>query len=76
MWRRDGSSEDELYIQCNRETTQKIPLTQIDSDDSENQPLITKSASKIRYNKRNVARKSIARKTNEPRNTLTPQMAQ
>ena len=89
MWRRDGSSEDELDIQYNRETTQSILLTQIDSDDSENQPLITKSPSKVThselhfsigdktkkiiYNKRNVARKSIARKTIEPINTLAPQ---
>ena len=89
MWKRDGSSEDELDIQYNRENTQSIPLTQIDSDDSENQPLSTKSPSKITaselhfsigdkttkiiYNKRNVARKSIARKTKEPRNILAPQ---
>ena len=90
MWRRYGSSEEELDIQYNRETTQSTPLTQIESDDSENQPLITKSPSKITpselhfsigdkttkiiYNKRNVARKSIARKTKEPRNTLAPPM--
>ena len=43
MWRRDGSSEDELDVHYNRETTQSIPLTQIDSNDSENQLLITKS---------------------------------
>ena len=89
MWRRDGSSEDGLDIQYNRETTQSIPLKQIDSDDSENQPLITKSPSKITpselhfcigdkttkliKNKRNIARKSIARKTKNPRNTLAPQ---
>ena len=89
MWRRDGSSEDELDIQYNRETTLSIPLTQVDSDDSENQPLITQSPSKITpsefhfsigdkttkiiYNKHNVARKSFNRKTKESRNTLAPQ---
>ena len=31
------------------------------------------NTTKIIYNKRNVARKSIARKTKEPRNTLAPQ---
>ena len=86
MWRRDGSSEDELDIQYK---TQSASPTHLDSDDSENQPLISKSPSKISpseihfsigdkttkiiYNKRNVARKSIARKTKEPRNTLAPQ---
>ena len=35
---------DELDIQYNQ---QSVPLTQIDSDDSENQPLISKSPSKI-----------------------------
>ena len=71
-------------------TTHKaLPPTHIDSDDSENQPLISKSPSKISpselhfsmgdkttkiiYNKRNKARKSIARKTKEPINTLAPQ---
>ena len=86
MWRRDGSSENELDIQYN---TQSASPTHLDSDDSENQPLISKSPSKVSpseihfsigdkttkiiYNKRNVARKSIARKTKEPRNTLAPQ---
>ena len=86
MWRRDGSSENELDIQYN---TQSASPTHLDSDDSENQPLVSKSPSKISpselhfsigdkttkiiYNKRNVARKSIARKTKEPKNTLAPQ---
>ena len=86
LWRRDGSSENELDIQYNTQSTSPTPL---DSDDSENQPLIYKSPSKITpselhfsigdkttkiiYNKRNVAPKSIARKTKEPRNTLAPQ---
>ena len=86
MWRRDGSSEDELDIQYK---TQSASPTHLDSDDSENQPLISKSPSKISpseihfsigdkttkiiYKKRNVARISIARKTKEPRNTLAPQ---
>ena len=47
MWRRDGSSEEELDIQYNRETAQITPLTQIDFYDSRNQPIITKSPSKI-----------------------------
>ena len=88
MWRRDGSSEDELDIQYNTQSASHTH-THIDSDDSENQPLISKSPSKISpselhfsigdkttkllYNKRNVARKSFARKTKEPRNTLAPQ---
>ena len=86
MWRRDGSSEDELDNQYN---TQSASPTQMDSDDTKNQPLCSKSprkispseihfsigdkTTKIKYNKRNVARKSIARKTKEPRNTLAPQ---
>ena len=86
MWKRDGSSENELDIQYN---TQSASPTYLESDDSKNQPLIYKSPSKISpseihfsigdkttkiiYNKRNVARKSIARKTKEPRNTLAPQ---
>ena len=89
MWRRDGSSEDELDIQYKQDSSQGIPATQIDSDDSENCLLVTRSPSKITpsefhfsigdettkiiYNQRNVARKSIARKTKEPRNTLAPQ---
>ena len=44
MWRRDGSSKDELDIQYN---TQSAFPTHMDSDDSENQPLISKSPSKI-----------------------------
>ena len=75
MWRRDGSSENEFDIQYK---TQSASPTHLDSDDSENQPLISKSPSKISpseihfsigdkttkiiYNKRNVARKSIAEK--------------
>ena len=37
LWRRDGSSENELDIQYNTQSTSPTPL---DSDDSENQPLI------------------------------------
>ena len=42
LWRRDGSSENELDIQYNTQSTSPTPL---DSDDSENQPLIYKSPS-------------------------------
>ena len=89
MWRGDGGSEDELDIQYKQDCPEGIPATQFDSDDSENCPLVTRSQSKIApselhfsigdkttkiiYNKRNVARESIARKTKEPRNTLAPQ---
>ena len=40
---------------------------------SEIQFSIGDKTTKIKYNKHNVARKSVARKTKEPRNTLTPQ---
>ena len=88
MWTRDGSLEDVLDMQYKQDSQQGIPATQFDSDDSENRPLVTRSLSKITpselhfsigdkttkiiYNKSNVARKSIARKTKEPRNTLAP----
>ena len=89
MWRLDGKSEDELDIQYKQDENPTSASQQIDSDDSENLPLIRSSPSKISpseihfsigdkttkiiYNKKNVARKSIARKTKEPRNTLAPQ---
>ena len=89
MWRLDGKSEDELDIQYKQDENPTSASQQIDSDDSENLPLIRSSPSKISpseihfsigdkttkiiYNKKNVARKSIARKTREPRNTLAPQ---
>ena len=89
MWRRDGSSEDELDIQCRTDTSPNTLLIQIDSNDSENVPLFSRSprkitpselhfsigdkTTKIIYNKRNVARKSIARKAKEPRQILASQ---
>ena len=89
MWRLDGRSEDELDIQYKQDENPTSAPQQIDSDDSENLPLSRSSPSKISpseihfsigdkttkivYNKKNVARKSIARKTKEPRNTLAPQ---
>ena len=89
MWRLDGKSEDELDIQYKQDENSTSASQQIDSDDSENLPLIRSSPSKIspseihfsigdkttkiKYNKKNVARKSLARKTKEPRNTLAPQ---
>ena len=89
MWRLDGKSEDELDIQYKQDKNPTTSSQQIDSDDSENLPLSRNSprkiapseihfsigdkTTKIIYNKKNVARKSIARKTKEPRNTLAPQ---
>ena len=89
MWRLDGNSEDELDIQYKQDENLTASPQQIDSDDSENLPLsrssprkispseihfaIADKTTKIIYNKKNVARKSIARKTKEPRNTLAPQ---
>ena len=84
MWRLDGKSEDELDIQYKQDENPTSTSQQIDSDDSENLPLSRSSPSKISpsigdkttkiiYNKKNFARKSIARKTKEPRNTLAPQ---
>ena len=49
MWGRDGSSADELGIQYRRHNAPNTQPTQIDSDDSENVPLITKSPSKITH---------------------------
>ena len=88
-WRRDGYSEDELDIQYKQDESSTTHTHPIDSDDSENVPLSRSSprkispseihfsigdkTTKIIYNKKNVARKSIARKTKEPRNTLAPQ---
>ena len=89
MWRLDGKSEDELDIQYKQDENPTSASQQIDSDDSENLPLSRSSPSKISpseihfsigdkttkiiYNKKNVTRKSTARKTKEPRNTLAPQ---
>ena len=89
MWRLDGKSEDELNIQYKQDENPTSASQQIDSDDSENLPLSRSSPSKIfsseiRFsigdkttkiicNRKNVARKSIARKTKEPKNTLAPQ---
>ena len=89
MWRLDGKSEDELDIQYKQDENPTTSSQQIDSNDSENLPLsrssprkispseihcsIRNKTTKIKYYKKNVARKSIARKTKEPRNTLAPQ---
>ena len=48
-WRTDGSSEDELDIQYN---TKSASPTHIDSDDSENQPLISKSPTEAKQAKK------------------------
>ena len=89
LWRRDGNSEDELDIQY--KTTASNPTTppEIDSDDSENVPLINTPTRKIKpselhfsigdhttkivYNKKNIARKTIMRKAKEPRPALASQ---
>ena len=89
MWRLDGNSEDELDIQYKQDENPTASPQQIDSEDFENLPLSRSSprkispseipfsigdkTTKIIYNKKNVARKSIARKTKEPRITLAPQ---
>ena len=89
MWRRDGTSEDELDIQYRSNSSNAPTPPDIDSDDSENVPLsltptrkirfselhfsIGDNTTKIIYNKKNVARKTIMRKAKEPRPTLAPQ---
>ena len=89
MWRLDGNSEDELDIQYKQDENPTDSTQQIDTDESENLPLSRSSprkispseihfsigdkTTKIKYSKINVSRKSIARKTKEPRNTLAPQ---
>ena len=89
IWRLDGQSEDELDIQYRTDATPSASPQRIDSDDSENLPLSRKIPRKISpseihfsigdkttktiYSKKNVARKSIARKFEKPRNTLEPQ---
>ena len=55
MWRRDRSSEDKLDIQYKRDSPQSNPPTQIDSDDSENRPLVTKSPSRITHSELHVS---------------------
>ena len=50
LWRRDGSSENELDIQYNAQSTSPTPL---DSDDSENQPLIYKSPKEAKQKAKN-----------------------
>ena len=87
MWRYDGLSEDNLDI-AYKEPENPTPIS-IDSDESENMPLRPRSPRKITpseihftigdktaklvVNKRNVAKKTITRKTKEPRPTLAPQ---
>ena len=89
LWRRDGNSEDELDIQYKPSATNPTTPPEIDSDDSENVPLINTATRKIRpselhftigdhttkivYNKKNIARKTIMRKAKEPRPTQASQ---
>ena len=81
MWKLDGNSEDKLDIQYRTEVTPSASPQRIESDDSENLPLVRNSprkispseihfsigdkTTKIVCNQKNVARKSIAKK---PRN--------
>ena len=87
MWRYDGLSEDNLDI-AYKEAENPTPIS-IDSDESDNMPLRPRSprkiipseihftigdkTTKLVANKRNVAKKTITRKTKEPRPTLAPQ---
>ena len=87
MWRHDGLSEVNLDI-AYKEPENPTPIS-IDSDESDNMPLRPRSPRKITpseihftigdktikilVNKRNVARKTITRKTKELRPTLAPQ---
>ena len=87
MWRYDKLSEDNLDI-AYKEPENPTPIS-IDSDESDNMPLRPRSPRKITpseihftigdkttklvVNKRNVAKKTITRKTKEPRPTLAPQ---
>ena len=89
LWRRDGNSEDELDIQYKPSATNPTTPPEIDSHDSENVPLINTPTRNIRpselhfsigdhttkivYNKKNIARKTIMRKAKEPRPTLASQ---
>ena len=89
LWRRDGNSEDELDIQYKPSATNPTTPPEIDSDDSQNVPLINNPTrknrpselyfsigdhtTKIVYNKKNIARKTIMRKAKEQRPTLTSQ---
>ena len=87
MWRYDGLSEHNLDI-AYKEPENPTPIS-IDSDESENMLLCPRSprkltppeihftigdkTTKLVVNKRNVAKKTITRKTKEPRPTLAPQ---
>ena len=87
MWRYDGLSEDNLDI-AYKEPENPTHIS-IDSDESDNMPLRPRSPRKITpseihftigdkttklvVSKRNVAKKTITRKTKEPRPTLAPQ---
>ena len=87
MWRYDGLSENNLDL-AYKEPENPTPIS-IDSDESDNMPLCPRSprkitpseihfticdkTTKIVVNKRNVAKKTITRKTKEPRPTLAPQ---
>ena len=87
MWRYEGLSEDNQDI-AYKEPENPTPIS-IDSDESDNMPLRPRSprkitpskihftigdkTTKIVANKRNVAKKTITRKTKEHRPTLAPQ---
>ena len=87
--RRDGTSEDEWDIQYRSASTNPTSPPEIDTNDSENFPLINTSPRKITpselhfyigdnntklvYNEKNVACKTIMRKAKEPRAMLASQ---
>ena len=89
LWKRDGNSEDELEIQYKPTATISTTPPEIEPEDSENVPLMNTPTRKIKpselhfsigdqttktvYNKKNIARKTIKRKTKEPRPTLASQ---
>ena len=75
MWRRDGSSENELDIRYN---TQSASPTHLDSDDSENQPLIYKSPKEAKQNAKNNTSGSMRNlpTTNDSQDTPGPSRTQ
>ena len=83
MWEWDNDSEPELYIQYKAQSQPALNLdsapllshTRVPGKIISDRLTITfgDSASTVVFNKKNVARKTIARKKPEPRGTLKPQ---
>ena len=87
LWRKHELSEENLDIQYRDSESDQQPTAERDEPD--NLPLRTRSSriinpsqlhftvgdktTKIIMNKRNISRKSIARKSKQPRPTLAPQ---